>query len=156
MVDVSIKTKIIFEFVAGQVFTMEGIGESNYMVFVPPRWNTRDCESTFMWISRVWDIQSIVAWGDWMGNNWEMVGTFGELWKSKEWKKGSDASFWLDDCNGGWAFFTKMDDNNLPMGEGEFYLWLILGHALRVSKWMEGQQGTTRLSQSKREKMWNP
>ena len=49
-----------------------------------------------------------VVWEDGRGDDGEMLGTFGELWESKEWKKSPCASFWLADCNGGWAFFTRV------------------------------------------------
>ena len=110
---------------------MEGIDGTDYIVYVPARWNIPRDGGSFVGTHNVWNIEACVTWGD--GDD-SMQGTFGECWMSKEWKKSSSASFWLIDWKNEWAFFTQVKNDYLPMSGKEYVSWTILGHLLRVIK----------------------
>ena len=126
---------------------MEGIDGRDYIVYVPPRWSIPRDGGSYMNTQYVWNVEACVVWeqGD---NDDTMYGTFGECWESKEWRKSRLASFWLDDGNGRWAFFTNVKNDNLPMSMKEYVVWAMLGHLLRLSKMLGRAQRV-----SKHEKM---
>ena len=132
----------------GESFVMEEIEGSDYIVYVPPRWYIPYDVGSYMWICDVWDVLACVRWGEGGDDDGGMAGSFGECWESKEWKKSPCASFWLIDGNGEWSFFTRVKNDNVPMKKGEYILWLMLGHLLRVSKMLGRAQRV-----SKHEKM---
>ena len=112
-------------------FAMEGIDGCDYIVYVPPRWSIPQDWGSYINIQYVWNVEACVVWerGDTCNTTY---GTFGECWESKEWRKGSLASFWLVDGNDDWAFFTNVKNDDLPMSRKEYVVWCMLGHLVRV------------------------
>ena len=116
---------------------MEGIEGPDYIVYVPPRWNIPRDGGSYMWIGYVWNVLACVRWGEGGDDDGGMQGSFGECWTSKEWRKSPCASFWLIDGNGEWSFFTKVKNDDVPISGKEYNFWVILGHLLRVSKYLK-------------------